>query len=83
MIPQSKRPNIGRPGIKADIEESFFALMEAGKFDLDAPVKSQSQLVRSWLIRFKPNGGYGPDKPGYDAIRRHTKALIASQNGTK
>ena len=79
MIPQPKRPTMGRPGIKADIEEAFFALMEAGKFDLDAPVKSQCQLIRSWLIHFKPHGGYGPDKPGYDAIRRHTKPLIASQ----
>ena len=78
MIPQPKRPTIGRPGIRADIEEAFFALMEAGKFDLDAPVKSQSQLIRSWLIHFKPSGGYGPGKPGYDAIRRHTKPLISS-----
>ena len=78
MIPRPQRPAIGRPGVRADIEEAFFALMEAGKFDLDAPVKSQCQSIRSWLIHFKPSGGFGPDKPGYDAIRRHLQPLISN-----
>ena len=78
-LPSSTRPLNGRPSIKSDIEEAFNALMGAGKFAIDAPVKSQCQIIREWLIHYKPEGGFGPSKPGYDAIRRHLKPLITNE----
>lgn len=81
-IPSGPRPTIGRPSYKPDIERAFNALLEAGKIDLDASTKSQCQTIRDWLVHFVPNGGFGPDKPKYDAIRRHLKPLVEQAKST-
>lgn len=83
VIPVSTTPAAGRPTIKNDIEEAFQSLFDAGKFDLDASVKSKCQDIRNWLIHFKPDGSYGPDKPKYDAIRRHLKPLVIAEKAKK
>lgn len=79
IIPASTSPTAGRPTIKNDIEEAFRSLLDAGKFDLDASVKSKCQDIRNWLIHFKSDGNYGPNKPKYDAIRRHLKPLVIAE----
>lgn len=79
VIPASITPGPGRPSVQRDIEEAFHSLLDAGKFDLDASAKSKSQDIRKWLIHFKSDGNYGPDKPKYDAIRRHLKPLVIAE----
>lgn len=79
IIPTTTRPVVGRPTIKNDIEDAFQSLLAAGKFDLEASVKSQCQDIRRWLVHFKTDGNYGPDKPKYDAIRKHLKPLVIAE----
>lgn len=77
-LTNTEQPVSGRPGIKSDIEEAFNTLLQAGNFNINASVKSQCQIIRDWLVEFKPEGGFSSTRPGYDAIRRYISPLIAA-----
>jgi len=79
VVSATKPVQMGRPGMAADIAEAFFALRKGGKYDLNISLRMQCDMIRDWLIHRKPDSGYNPDRPGYDAIRRHLNPLIKAE----
>lgn len=61
----------GRPGFEADILEAHKLLLDAGKFNPNASLKSQCPAIRNWLIENKLGKGYSSKKPGYEVIRKY------------
>lgn len=70
---------VGRPSYKADIERAFFALLANNLFDLNQSIRSQTAVIRKWLQESRKDCEYGPDKPGYDLIRKTLSPLIAAE----
>ena len=69
---------VGRPSYKADIERAFFALVANNLFDLNQPIKSQTAVIRAWLKENSNDFKYGPEKPGYDLVRKTLNPLISA-----
>jgi len=84
VVSAAEPARMGRPGMAVDIAEAFFALREGGKYDLNISVRTQCDMIREWLIHWKPDGEYNPGRPGYETIRRHINPLIkAEKSSTK
>lgn len=79
-LPAPEKTNrVGRPSYKADIERAFFSLLADDVIDLNQSIKSQTMVIREWLRENCKDYEYGPDKPGYDLIRKTLNPLIATE----
>ncbi len=75
-IPQVEAAETGRPTIRGFIEDSFEALLADGLIEVQKPAKAHYPLVRSWLMRNKPEANATETTPSNEGIRRHFSPLF-------
>jgi len=69
-LPEQIKPKVGRPSVRQDIEDAVRAIIDEGKIDTKASMKSHYPLIRAWLRQNRPASAPTSEKPGNESLRR-------------